>query len=554
MKPDFAVCYGTYSEKNEDRTPLNKPGWIPIDNSTKLDELFRLCPKPWRYQKPGETDSVPKWGQFSAYPGGGFVADLGYGREVSLSIIETLQKHGWLDRRSRAIILEFAAFNPSTNLLVVGTYFYEIQPSGHSAPLERLKIIAVYSRGTGSHEFRLVCVLVLIIFVLCYMGRIFYRVFKLRLGFFKSFWNWVEIFQVVVSVTAVVMNIIRSAKAVSTVRKLQENIYANVSFQEVIAWKEGESGVLGILVFIVTMKLLRLIRFNEHVAVFSKTLKLSVKLLRSYVVVLGIGFMAFLHFGILIFGTGSERYSSFLKATYFQLELILGRVKARPINELSDANATFGRVFAALLLISLTIMFMNFLIAAINDALSEAKGSVVKNELYDHIDERNYDNETNKKFFDAISKILKQRAAKRKYSRPHDKGAEKRTKKFGTMATVDLDLKGKAITVSRKNRNYESTKRKPNNTKRKSFYDRVSGALRRCRHAPDTKIITKLQLKRLWKKEEELFNLLDNIFQGYKEEEETFLSISRIAQHIYYRPRHGQCLHLIKRVTKQEAR
>ena len=55
---------------------------------------------------------------------------------------------------------------------------------------------------------------------------------------------------------------------------------------------------------------------------------------------------ALLHFGVLIFGTGSRHYSSILRATYFQLELTLGRVKARPIYELADPNDTFGRIFA----------------------------------------------------------------------------------------------------------------------------------------------------------------------------------------------------------------
>ena len=525
MKLAFPVCYGTYTEKNEQTTPFNKLGWIPVDNSTNKDELNRLCPKPWRYQKPGKTDAVPKWGQFSFYPGGGFVADLGYDKETGIGIIETLQRHSWLDRQSRPVILEFTAFNPSTNLLVVGTYFYEIQPSSYSAPFQRIKIISVYSKETGSHEFYLVCVLLLIIFTLLYVGRICYRVYKLRLRFFKSFWNWVEILQVAVSVLAVVMNIVRSTKAVSTVRTLKENVYANVSFQEVIAWTEAENGVLGILVFTVTLKLLRLIRFNEHVAVFSSTLKVSAKLLRSYVVVLVVGFMAFLHFGILIFGTGSERYSSFLKATYFQLELILGRVKARPINELSDANDTFGRIFAALLLLSLTIMFMNFFIAAINDSLSDAKDSVIRNELYALVDERNSNHEKNKRFFDAISKSLKQRSSMGKPSRSHYQGVDKHTNNSGPKTTVDLDSKSRAIPASRQHRNHESSLTKPDTTKRKSFYDRISGAIGQLSQARDTGIVTKWHLKKLRKREKELFCLLDDIVQGYSEEEETFLSI-----------------------------
>ncbi|KAJ7377091.1 hypothetical protein OS493_030685 [Desmophyllum pertusum] len=96
MKPAFPVCYGAYSEKYEDKTPYNKPGWIPVKNSTKKDELIQLCPKPWRYQNPGETDAVPKWGQFSFYPGGGYVADLGYEGKIGLMITEMLQKiTGW---------------------------------------------------------------------------------------------------------------------------------------------------------------------------------------------------------------------------------------------------------------------------------------------------------------------------------------------------------------------------------------------------------------------------------------------------------------------------
>ena len=514
-----------YSDKNEDTTPFHKPGWIPFDNSTKKDQLFRLCPKPWRYEKPGQTDAVPKWGQFSVYPGGGFIADLGYDIKTALVILETLQRHNWLDRQSRSVILEFAAFNPSTNFIVVATYFYEIQSSSYRALLEKINIISVYSKETGSHQFYLFCVLLLIIFVVLYVGRICYRVYQLRSRFFKSFWNWMEIFQVLVSVLAVVMNIARSAKAVSTVRKLKENVYANTTFQEVIAWTEAENGVLGILVFIVTLKLLRLIRFNTHVAVFLRTLKVSSKLLRSYMAVLAIGFMAFLHFGILIFGAGSEKYSSMLKATYFQLELILGRVKARPINELSDANDTFGRIFAALLLISLTIMFMNFFIAAVNDALLDAKTSVTQNELYALEDERHSTNDKNRMFFEAISQLLKQRSLKGQYSLSHDKGLYKHARNSRVHAIVDFDSARRPFHELMPNRSRQSSKPEPSTKKRKSYYDGVSDAIRQVEQARCMGIFTRRQTNKLLRKEKELFGLLDEIVQGYSEEEDKFIEV-----------------------------
>ena len=500
-------------------TPYNKPGWIPVMNSTREDVLNRLCPKPWRYQKPIETDTVPKWGQFSLYLGGGFVADLGYEKEISLGVLEMLQRHRWLDRQSRPVMSDFSAFKSPTNLLVIATYFYEIQPSGFKGAFQRIKTISVYSKETGSHQFYLICVLLFILFVLLYLGRICLTFYKQRLQFFKSFWNWIEIFQVAFSVLAVVMNIARSSQAVSTIRKMRANIYANVNFQEVIAWSEAENGVLGVVVFLVTLKLLRLIRFNEHVAVLSRTLKVSAKLLWSFMAVFVVGFMAFMHFGILIFGTGSEKYSSLLKAIYFQLELCLGRVKARPIKELSDANTTFGRIFASTLLLSLTILFMNFFIAAINDALLEARNSVIPNELCDLVDEHSVKSDRRRKaFFDAISKRIKEKTSNDKLPVVgHIDG--KVITVSNKKQTIDFDIISKAIAASRKKENQELTLSKPDSFRRKSFFDTVSDSIRRSRLS---RAVRKYQIKKLRKKEKYLFQRLDNIVRAEFDEEETF--------------------------------
>ena len=523
MKTTFPTCNYAYAKENEDNTPYNKPGWVAVENFTKNDELNRLCPKPWRYQEPAETDTVPKWGQFSLYPGGGFVADLGYEKKIGLDIIETLQKHGWLDLQTRPVILEFSAFNPPTNLMVVSTYFYEILPSGFKAPFERIKTISVYSKETGSHQFYLICILLFILLVLLYMGRICYSIYKQGRQFFKTFWNWVEILQLVFSVLAVVMNIVRSSEALSTIRKMKANLYANVNFQEVIAWIEAENGVLGILVFLVTLKLLRLIRYNKQVAVFSKTLKVSAKLLLSFMVVFVVVFMAFMHFGILVFGTASEKYSSLLKATYFQLELTLGRVKARPINELTDANDTFGRIFTCFLLLSLTIIFMNFFIAAINDALLNVKSSVISNELYDLVEERRTKSGEEKKiFFDVISKYLKQKTKIFKPSAVRNKGLEKRTKTSVDKAAIDFDSISKAIAALRQKRKQKLSQEKPESTRRKALYDRVSIAVKQLRRTRFTRDVTRNQLKKLSKKEEVLIERLENIVQAECDEEETF--------------------------------
>ena len=537
MKTIFPLCYEEYSETNEDKTAYNKPGWKPVDNSTRHDELLQLCPRPWRYQNGEQTNTVPKWGQFSSYHGGGFVADLGYENDTGFSIIENLQNNNWLDKQTRVVIMEFSVFNPSVNTLAVATYFYEVEASGLKAPSSTADVISLYSSETASYQFYLICMFLFIVLVLLYLGRECYKLCKHRFRYFKSVWSWVEICQVVFSVLAVVMYIIRLHRVTSTVRQLKENIYGNVSFQEAMIWQEGENAVLGILTFIVTAKLLRIIRFNEHVSVFSKTLKISARSLLSFSIVLLNFFVAFLHFGVLIFGTGSERYSSVLKATYFQLELTLGRVKARPIQELADSNSTFGRIFSSLLLVSLTIMGMNFFIAIINDALLEAKNNVNESELYDLVDEGHWQSSKERKaFFDEISNSLKQLKVKRTSAVLGQEEATNLGLDSRNGREIDFDLISQAIIALREQRVRESADKKTRNTRRQSLFDKISNMIKKLKHEnPDEQCKDKKEkkvcfqedaidcdLRRLQKTSNVLFQRLDNIVQDYSEEDEEF--------------------------------
>ena len=243
--------------------------------------------------------------------------------------------------------------------------------------------------------------------------------------------------------------------------------------QEVIIWLEIENAALEILTFIVTAKLLRLIRFDQHVVVFSKTLKTSARLLSSFTVIMLICFTAFLHFGVLIFGTGSRHYSSILRATYFRLELTRGRVKARPIYELADANDTFGRIFAVLLLFTLTILAMNIFIAIMNDALMNAKACANENEVYDLLDENWSQKEgENKRIFDAISKSTKltkgNEIVKMTKTEIRNCGENPNKKRV-----VNFDAISKAIIASREESVENSTEKLKANTRRKSLFDKI---------------------------------------------------------------------------------
>ena len=537
METSFQECFKGYSTKNEDKTAYNRPGWRPVDNAARSDELLQLCPKPWRYQHAEKTDTTPRWGQFSFYDGGGFVADLGYDNHTGFSIVTNLQNNGWLDRQTRVVLAEFSTFNPSVNILSVATYFYEVDASGLRAASMQIRVLSLDSTGTPSHQFYLICLFLYIVFVFLYFGREIFRLYSHRSRYFKSIWNWVEIFQIVFSLIAVVMYIIRQSITISTVGKLHKNIYANLSFQEAITCQEVENVVLGILTFIVTTKLLRIIRFNNYVALFSTILKISARSLLSFSIVLSIFFVAFLHFGVLMFGSVTERYSSILKGAYFQLELTLGRVKARPINELAQADTIYAKIFAFLILFTLTILCMNFFIGIIIDALLDAKNFVSESELYDLIDEnRCSSSKERKEFFDAISNKLKQ-------SRTSKTSAEVKDKESGNIgldptnnSNLNFDLISQAIIAWRKKRSRETIDKQQWSTRRQALFDRISNMLKSlkgesnddCSKRREKKKVrfredvVESSFRKLRKREHDLLQRLESIVSGFTAEDEEF--------------------------------
>ena len=150
-------CYHDYSRKHEETTPLRLPGWKPLPHNTSWPEALNLCPKPWRYQTSEELDNNPIKATYNTYEGGGYVAVLGYDEATAQGVLGETIGHGWVDRQTRAVILEFAVFNVNTNLLSIATYFYEVIATGAAYTTRRVDTVELYTTESGALLFYLIC-------------------------------------------------------------------------------------------------------------------------------------------------------------------------------------------------------------------------------------------------------------------------------------------------------------------------------------------------------------------------------------------------------------
>ena len=170
-------------------------------------------------------------------------------------------------------------------------------------------------------------------------------------------------------------------------------------------------------------------------------------------------------------------------------------------------------------------------------SLLGAKNAINENELYDLVDECDWKSTRGSKVIVyPISNGIYQLKVNKTLARSSE--AEFKTPELnsGNGTAINFDLISQAIKTSRKQKIQVSGNVKPNNTRRKSFFDKASNFIGYLNHAnyedqnnnkKERKVrfrndVIKSQLRRFRKTKKDLFKLLDSIVQGYSEEEEKF--------------------------------
>ncbi|XP_068717189.1 polycystin-1-like protein 2 [Montipora capricornis] len=369
-------CNDYYSLGEEDKTRYHLPGWKPFEGSKDWANFSGLCPAPWNYVPQDQLHNSPSWGFFDVYSGGGFVADLGYNRSTAAKVIDNLHEYSWIDRQTRAVVLEFVIYNPNTGYLSISTFYYEILPFGYGHPFVIIDTFPLTSTQTGFYQFYLICQLLFIILALLFVIREVYNIYKMRCSYFRDAWNWVELLQILFSFLVVVFFVIKSKLVLNSALKVRENPFVPVSFRDAVVWNYAENLVLAIAVFIVTIKMLRMIRFNQHISILMSSFRESRGLLLSYSIIFIIIFMAYAQFAVLMLGTSIYDYSSFSNALISELLLSLGEDMG--LTNLMRVNRVLGPLFGFSFVLLNAFIFVNFFVAILNNSHAEVKHNTDK--------------------------------------------------------------------------------------------------------------------------------------------------------------------------------
>ncbi|XP_047144117.1 uncharacterized protein LOC105843386 [Hydra vulgaris] len=361
-------CLSPYQISFEERRSFNLNWTIPmLYNSPKNPTTM-----PWRYQSWQELDGYPYAAGLETYYGGGYVVEI-FPKWKNQAILDQVRKFRWIDRQTRAVIIEFALFNPATNYFSMVTMALEFPASGGAVPNYSVLTFKLYASVTGS-KIMLGSHILFILITILFSFRECRFLYRTGCKYFLEFWNLVEVALILLSLVAVGFFFYKDHLAKVLLQRIPyKKPQSFINFQFASYWDLTYVYIVSLIVFFVTLKFIKLLRFNQRVSMLSSTLKVAWYPLSMFGIIFSIILCSVVSTSNIVFGSLLDGYQTYFKSLASIISLLLGKFSYRLFE---NANSVLGPIFFFGFNAIVIWIVMNIFISILNDAFTVVRANL----------------------------------------------------------------------------------------------------------------------------------------------------------------------------------
>ncbi|KAH9495968.1 hypothetical protein Btru_012265 [Bulinus truncatus] len=316
-------------------------------------------------------------GQHGTYSGGGYVVNIS--REdfnLAMQSLEKVQESDWLDQHTRCIILEFTAYNPSSDLFTNVILAFEFDVTGGIFPYYSISAARFYLDSARKDDWLQIAEGITGICVAFYtVLEIYIMIEKGLTNYLKNFWNLLEIAVLSLSYVVGVLYLLRLMAYMDAINTFNTYGHARfIDFQTVFYRNFLFNTSMGVLGALAIFKMLKVITFNPFMVTYTKTMETISSGFIAFSGVSAIYLLAFSMSGLVLFGPYIFGYVTIDRALFSLLFFILGEAD---YENLISANGILGPAFFLIVLIVTQYIIINFFVAILREGLELARTSIV---------------------------------------------------------------------------------------------------------------------------------------------------------------------------------
>ncbi|CAL8240515.1 unnamed protein product [Merluccius merluccius] len=360
-----ADCRAPYSWEREDLGSYD-PRWrgrttTPGDNGSDGQV------SPWTYQRPEDLRAHTIWGNAAVYRAGGFAADLGPDLRNASIVLEYLFSNTWLDSYTRAVFVEFTAYNANVNLFCIVTLILETTATGAFEFQCKLQNLRLYQSPGGFQVFIITVEVLYFLFVFYYMFLQGKRMKEQRWAYLRCQWNLLELSIICLSWASLAAFIQRALVGSRDMEYYHHHKHRFASFHATAAADAALGYLVAFLVLLASVKLWRLLRLNAKLHMMTATLRRAWGGISGFLLVITLTVLAYSIFGNLLFGGKLSSYRTLWDSLSNLISLQLGIFNYK---EVLDASPWLGTLFLGSCTVFMSYVVLNLFISVILEAFS----------------------------------------------------------------------------------------------------------------------------------------------------------------------------------------
>ena len=322
-------------------------GWSQFNSTYTPPNGYQSIYEAFQHKTAESLQGSPIEGIYDTYDGSGYLYEMRGKLSYIQGNLSLLKEMNWVDRQTRAVLVEFSAYNPNINLVMVSTTLVEFLSSGTLLTKAKFDPLNLFSESGGIASFKTISEL---IFVACMVYFVIVEIIKLSNMNFKEymsdFMTYIDCSIIITACISCYMILVRVRAAQEVLDFFKQTAgYGYIKLQTVNDCNQTLTYSLGLCAALGTIKFLKMLRFNRNIAFLGKTLNYCLHELISCTLIFFVIWIAFVQVMYFIYNNDLREYSSPTKSMESAFLIILGKFDAK---KFLFTNTVFGPcVFAA---------------------------------------------------------------------------------------------------------------------------------------------------------------------------------------------------------------
>ena len=341
----------------------------------------------FNYTPADELESLPTFGIYHYYNGGGYVYKMMSTINQSYEDIQKLFESQWIDRNTRSLFVEFTLYNPNINLFAFCSILFEFLPTGNIIASSTFDNFDLYN--VNSYEKLLTKIAFLIVVILFMLAEI-KKILKLKKEYFKNPLNLFEWVLYSFSMTSLAMfayKINTASQILNSIKMYSTNAY--IRLQHIKYWNDILNMCFAFCSFIGFIKMTKLLDKSRTIFILIAAIKKSIKKVSTFIAILIFLYISFGQIFYIILYDQLNSFSTYIKTLEVLFQMTLGKFDSGSI---LIASPILGLLLMFFFNIIVVLVLLNLFFSIIGESLFETKNTIQAKslDLYSSIKKKIY--------------------------------------------------------------------------------------------------------------------------------------------------------------------